>query len=133
MLHVSRKDLERAYHSLSQVGGNPACAGERLLLIYAVESGLKALILADKKLQTSKQDDSLREHGHDIKKLMKQLRLPATCGEPKSTFTALKPTETILLKAVHEAWRYGRHIQPEEEKELCLTLLQIRKHISENI
>lgn len=67
MLSVTRREFERAYRAhlakCAVVGGT----SERLLLFYAVECGLKALVLQSRKADDSSKLPSGFQIGHDLR------------------------------------------------------------------
>ncbi|GAA1194001.1 hypothetical protein GCM10009654_58920 [Streptomyces hebeiensis] len=104
--------------------GDPATAG--LMLFYSAECGLKAEIL-DRVLKardTSTLPAELRTH--NLRVLAKELRLPAVVQDAVKSCTRKSRTDQprvlVAPKELHEAWRYGADLDPEEQNEALAAL-----------
>ncbi len=95
-----------------------------LLLFYAVECGLKAEYLRRMRLRTTEEigDEELRGT-HDLRRLAKELRLPANLISDLS-FLLQKDKSRWQINKAHEAWRYGLAILSEKSLEAQLRDLQ---------
>jgi len=98
-------------------GGDHATAG--LLLFYSAECGLKAEALKDAKAPSTAQlDTDLRSH--DLRALAKALRMPRGAQEALVACRRLKQGSArpapVEPPALHQAWRYGADLEPDEEK-----------------
>ncbi|MFB7919059.1 hypothetical protein [Streptomyces sp. NPDC056061] len=120
-LRRSRDRLERRGEA-AQAEGDPQTAG--LMLFYSAECGLKAEILA---MNGSRDTSQLPGHlrNHDLRALAKELRLSAP------TQTGLTPCRRKAVRggtghgtgqpapvdppSLHQAWRYGADLNPEDE------------------
>ncbi|WP_200304032.1 hypothetical protein [Streptomyces adelaidensis] len=128
-LQRSRDRLERSGEA-SAAGEDEATAG--LLLFYSAECGLKAEVMRRRRLRdTSQLPEEFRTH--DLRVLAKELNWsPQTqralkgCARPRNNGRALPKVEP---PALHEAWRYGADLEPEDEKQ---SLAALRTLISES-
>ncbi|MGW3648442.1 hypothetical protein [Streptomyces sp. NPDC000878] len=128
-LRRSRDRLEQRGEELSD-GDDHATAG--LLLFYSAECGLKAEVMQRMRLRdTSQLPADLRTH--DLRVLAKELKWsPQTqsalqgCARPRYNGQAVQKVEP---PALHEAWRYGADLEPDDEKQ---ALAALRTLISES-
>lgn len=86
-LPFTRRELTNAWRDLGKAArpnGHQRCPtnAHRLLLFYAVECGLKAVLLKDSQKTVFHKDDV--KHGHDLLGLQTQLRLASTLLLPSS-------------------------------------------------
>lgn len=115
------KHAFRSHHRASNRCGMDTCSG-RLLLFYAVECGLKVLIMKEHGVHSIKhaqQHEKLTgifqgSHGHNIRKLRSCLRETSLPHDIPHTLDSNK---------VHERWRYGMR-NATDDKTLA-DLLQI--------
>ncbi len=113
------------------MGGDDQATGG-LLLFYSAECGLKAEVMRRRSLRdTSQLSEDLRTH--DLRSLARELKLsPETqnalkgCARPRVNGRALQRVES---HALHEAWRYGADLEPDDQK---LALGALRTLISES-
>lgn len=84
----------------------------RLLLLYAVECGLKAVWLKRKRQDVFDEED-VGDVGHDIYKLIKDLHVKhdlkifKTIGLKPITINSVSVSRNFGLKDLHQVWRYG--------------------------
>src|ERR1700756_1882022 len=108
MLRSTRREIERAYRT--HLAGCGPCASEsqQLLLFYAVECGLKALIMRINKVETSTDLAQQHQIGHDIREGLKYTYAPAALTI-RSTRTRhqLNPQDTVQPAHLHQAFRYS--------------------------
>lgn len=86
-----------------------------LLLFYAVECGLKEALMTRQAISdTSALPEDLRTH--DLRRLAKELRLPPTAQIAEAFRRSGSGTMTrIITKDLHQAWRYGCQLHPDDE------------------
>ncbi|QGV79921.1 hypothetical protein [Streptomyces ficellus] len=140
MVDVRVGQLRRSRDRLSARGeetaelGDLATAG--LLLFYAAECGLKAEILVRvcRSRDTTGLPEDLRTH--NLRSLAKALGLPA--GVAEATERCRRIMQGSLGEAgqrngwvgpseLHEAWRYGADLDPDDEKRAVLALRALIK------
>jgi hypothetical protein len=93
----------------------------RLLLFYSVESGLKCFLLM--KIRKNNTNDFqqhheysyLREHGHDIKKLIKFSGISGSADYNLTHFTDIHGNQ-IEPEYLHQIWRYGIKTDKEQNE-----------------
>ena len=142
MISFSRRELERAWrtaYSASTV--NPRTNAHRLLLFYAQECGLKAVVLKrrneDFLSQPIMDEYSTKSVEHDLNKLLnilragKKLQLPTKLELPalKTRTTAngelKRPCE---IGQINQAWRYGGVLDtPHDDQKMELALEDVHK------
>lgn len=92
------------------------------MLFYSAECGLKAEVLTRIGARdTSQLPRHLRTH--DLRDLAKELRLSAqaqqallTCRRKGAGQGPVRPNNPVAAQSLHEAWRYGAELDPEDEK-----------------
>jgi hypothetical protein len=117
MLLVTRREFERAHkeHSDCHARVDNAQVHSRLLLLaYAVECGLKALIM--RRTRAEDTDDLAEDHQiqHDLREALKILRVPATVVLPDHR-TQQKTPQSVPPKSLHTAFRYGVRLVEQEK------------------
>lgn len=60
----------------------------------------------------------LRERGHDLIAIAKELRIPAKLLDVPVQIKLRRDGDQIAVEAAHQAWRYGVAIDPEDESKL---------------
>ncbi|BAP57468.1 hypothetical protein THII_3171 [Thioploca ingrica] len=114
MLPFTYREIERAWRqnlkvSIVKTRENP----HRLLLFYAVECGLKAVIMKREGLSRTDRNSNISQLGHDINGLLEYLkvrRLRLTGGvKMKTILTGKKHNENrpVEPKELNQMWRYG--------------------------
>ncbi len=144
-MHVARHELRGAFrkhlHAYRTAGGG-ATASHRLLLAYAVECGLKLLIMMDQIAESTLEISLIPDlgwmvqgtSGHDISRLANKAGYPAPPSlvldcVPLGTFTRQAESRTM-----HLVWRYGVAVQNEpSELAVAGTLETIAKWIEEEL
>lgn len=115
MVRASRRELEHAYRShkaLSACASHSVSRSHHLLLVYAIECGLKAAVMRRRRAEDTEQLGSLN-YGHDVREFLKHLRAPAHLRLSNSHTNQSKP-QTLQPKQIHEALRYGIVLRQEE-------------------
>lgn len=122
---ITNRELERAWRELrrsSQVESR--CNSHRLLMVYAVECGLKAVWLRRQRRDLFVGQD-IDRFGHDLNEILRELK-PGRQFEPLPSAVQLQPIAEGCptrqrarnggLDALHQAWRYGAHLtEPSDE------------------
>lgn len=138
------RELYRAWKELyaaSQDTGNKKNP-YRLLLIYSVECGLKAIWLK-RKGKTLFDASDISKTGHDLNKIIKELYISSVQLTP--TFDLSEVTDHLQNKkiqrknnridALHQAWRYGGKLSalPVDDKTMEEQLENIQQFISKEL
>ena len=123
------KENTFTYRELSRLGeistphlsGNPGENVNRLLLVYAIECGLKAVWLR----QTSRSlfdADDISKTGHDLNEIIKQLHLGKRLSPQFDLADAHDerhkrvPRKGNSVESLHQVWRYGgRLVAPVDD------------------
>ncbi|CAA7603009.1 Hypothetical protein DEACI_3832 [Acididesulfobacillus acetoxydans] len=115
-LLITRREFQRAYRNhfrvyLQWVPSLRARQSQLLLLFYAAECGLKAIWLKEHRLEDSLADSTFRTFGHDINRLLRDLRT----GLVVSMYTRTVPgnVREVRLEQLNQAWRYGCEVEDE--------------------
>jgi hypothetical protein len=115
MVRASRRELEHAYRShkaLSACASHPVSRSHHLLLVYAIECGLKAAVMRRQRAEDTEQL-GLLNYGHDLREFLKHLRAPAQL-RVSDAHTGQSKSQTLQPKQIHEALRYGVGLRQEE-------------------
>lgn len=107
-----------------------------LLRFYAVECGLKAMILKRRNLRsTSQLDQHLR--GHDLRRLAAELRLDAATYRDlrrcRRRAQGGRNDRLVEPAEMHQAWRYGLGVEPEDEKAFVAGLISLERRCREEL
>lgn len=129
-IHVSNRQLRDAFrrHHASGRNGADMADAHLLLLVYAVECGLKELLLRRRGIKnTSKLDrDDLT---HDLDDLLKLLgQTPRFHGVKLQ-----EPDEDVPAQRIHEALRYGRRLLRGSREKLLHAIREVTVYIEENM
>ncbi len=121
MIHVSQKNLDKSYRHLKQeCQKNSSGSNAKLLLfIYAVECGMKALLLKRKNIKDTfklLKNEGRRNLSHNLKSLLIQLHSPYRLPENFQFRTRSKVNETVALINLHQALRYGGTLHIQDDK-----------------
>lgn len=126
----SDRELTRAWRELSDISTpvGDRKNSHRLLLFYAVECGLKAVLLKRKNRTLFDQSD-IESSGHDLRKILKDLGIGCQFSLPENLqLEAAKQHGRSLprngtISILHQAWRYGGKCVAPSDAE-CETKLQ---------
>ncbi len=139
MIHVSQKRLAKSYRHLKQEYKRNSSGSNAglLLFIYAIESGVKALLLKRKniidtfKLQKNEENSSLT---HDLRLLLANLHSPHRIPENFQFLTRSTKPETVSQIDIHQALRYGgTFYDPDEKNRLESKLGKIDSWLQEEL
>lgn len=139
MIHVSQKNLDKSYRHLMQECGknSPGTNAKMLLFIYAVECGIKALLLKRKNIKDTfkiPEDQRSGSLTHDLRGLLAKLHSPHRLPENFQFLTRSKIPETVPLTDLHQALRYGgTFINSKEKSKLEGKLQKIDSWLQEEL
>jgi hypothetical protein len=110
------RELKRAWRDLSAVAapmaGYTRKNPHRLLLFYAVECGLKAVLLRRQNRRLFDRAD-IDKTGHDLRQVLKELRAGSHLSLPENLqlVPIIRDENHVLrngdITILHQAWRYG--------------------------
>jgi hypothetical protein len=110
------RELNRAWRQLSAVSepiaSNSRQNPHRLLLFYAVECGLKYVLLK-RQNKTLFDYELIQDTGHDLRGLLKQLRIGSNLSLPDNlqlmpvNQNGINMQRNGGINILHQAWRYG--------------------------
>jgi hypothetical protein len=107
------REMQRAWReNLSASKNNKKSNCFRLLLFYAVECGLKAILMKRARKDFTGNMPELIDIGHDINKLLDELRASVRLKLPKEVYMdaarSSKPIERVIKNdKINQMWRYG--------------------------
>jgi len=144
MMHFTEAELRKAWRenlAASQMiqPEFPPSNPRLLLLFYAVECGLKCLLLKRKGVQTTQEiQDELKNIFHDINKILDDLggnefkvRLMSNINLEEN---ALLPTRrSMASKQLNELWRYGGTLRNPTQQELAARLETIAQWVQQEL
>ncbi len=139
---ITNRELERAWRELrrsSQVESR--YNSHRLLMVYAVECGLKAVWLR-RQCRDLFEGQDIDRFGHDLNEILRELK-PGRQFEPLPTTVHLDPikvghpqrerTRSGGLEALHQAWRYGAHLTEPSDETMELHLERVAQWIAKEL
>ena len=132
MIIFTFRELKTAWREASQAFEITSEKGNvhRLLLFYAVENGLKAVLLKRESRQDS--ENMFADVLHDLNKLMDRLRVGADLRlSPDIRLKSLKSAKqrNAGCGELNQVWRYGAKAQQPSDIELEAKLLTINEWI----
>jgi len=140
MLAFSNRELKAAWRNnlaASELGNKTN--GHRLLLFYAVECGLKVIILKrEGKSRTDLLSRDLKQYGgHDINKLLTELHASSELHLKATKMNNLKSPDTSRSVGVgdfNQMWRYGgSSYSPMLDSDIENQLLKISQWVGQEI
>lgn len=128
--HAGLEQLKAAFRRHRDCGraGMDRSDSALLLVIYAIECGLKRILLERRgKKNTGKLDrDDLT---HDLDDLLRLVGQPPRFGNA----SLVEPDEDIGPARIHEALRYGRRLSTESRRKLLIAAGKVLEYLEENI
>jgi hypothetical protein len=136
-IYAEFAELKNAFFVHSGSNTEEDSISYNLLLFYAVESGLKAIYLRMNPLLKNTneiRDRDLRSYGgHSLYDWLKALKMPAAGIGNCQGFKLKRDKSRHNSSRVHEAWRYGIAIEPDDEKKLVEWLKGLKGIIVEEL
>lgn len=140
MIIFTRRELERAWKqawNAYYLCENKTNA-HRLLLFYAVETGLKAVLLKRENKQDS--DGEFSEFQHDLNKIMDYLGIGKNLHFNRIKLNILQGKQRNASNGdiaksgeLNQIWRYGAQAQNPTDEELEKKLLAIQEWIKQEL
>jgi hypothetical protein len=128
MLHVGARDLVGAFNRHRSVANTGNTDSHLLLLTYAAECGLKWLILQRRGVHTTARldDDDLT---HDLDILLNRLGSPRRVGSYR---TASPGGVSITANSLHQVFRYGARLRPEDRERVIAALRAVIEWVEDS-
>jgi len=138
VIQFTRREIEKAWRENLSASSSktPRTNPHRLLLFYAVECGLKAILM--RRRQRDCTDTSIAQFGHDINRLLDtlgakgSLRLPAQIRLKDIKIQGSPQQRNLTSDQINQLWRYGHSFEKNaqiQDKDLESTLFQIAEWI----
>jgi hypothetical protein len=128
-IHVGRKQLREAFFRHRHVGSPCANDSHLLLLIYAVECGLKELLLEQRGAYSTEKLDK-DDLSHDLDELLKTVGARERFGHCTLTSPA---TASLSPGGVHQALRYGARLETKSRASVEQRAKSVIAWLEENI
>jgi hypothetical protein len=106
MLRASQREMLKVYRVHKVHSGACNSASLRLILAYAVECGLKVLLMSHYKVTQYSDLPVEAQIGHDIRTGLKQLRATETIRFVRTNH-GQDPQQDVPPANLHQAFRYG--------------------------
>lgn len=123
-INITRQEFQASCKSHYQLYKRSSEAispkSRRLLLFYAVECGLKSLIMKDigyntyEQLKKYSEEHGKRIHGHDLKAMTQEIGIEHKY--PLKRIRLAKEGQDCTPDRYNELWRYGAATEDEEEE-----------------
>ncbi len=111
MLPFTYREIKQAWRQNLEVSNAETRKNtHRLLLFYAVECGLKAVIMKRERLNRTDDCATLSQLGHDLNGLLDYLRAGTLLHLPKVSMSSIENPSTprqVGAKEFNQMWRYG--------------------------
>ncbi len=127
-LHVGGKILEKAFNRHRQVGEAEDTDSHLLLLIYAIECGLKRILLHKRGVHTTERLEE-DDFTHDLDSLLKTLGVNKSFGQS----TIDEPKGNAAPWRIHEALRYGARFSNPSRMRIINVARDVISWIEENL
>jgi len=136
MLHISRKEMEKAFRYHQNFFDNSKNESHRnirmMVLFYAVECGLKALYMRQNNLertnQTNHNNQSIENIRHNLNILLDRMKIKLQV--PKIT---TENNTQVEHEDLHTAWRYGKKLHRQKEQKCIDTLIKILSQLKNHL
>ncbi len=134
---VRLMDVEKAFKYLKRQHGvlkqtSPLHEATLLILFYAVECGAKAAYANKGNMgKHAWLDDTYTvKIGHNLNRVLKKLGISLTIPDVRSK-TPKNGNALICPKDLHEAWRYGRSLEEDGQKDVAEKLAEALGKVNE--
>lgn len=115
-----------------KVASPPIQNAHRLLLFYAIECGLKAILMKRQGAKLTSDCDDIANAQHDINALLTALRAASDLQLPKGLL--LSSSRKISSGQINQVWRYGgEFINQNGSKSIEKQLLMISEWIIQEL
>ncbi len=109
-------------------------ASANLLLFYAVECGLKSLLLKTRNLTTCPKNRDNLLYSHDLAKILREM-CPSRAEIGTAPFQLHLDLKSgnmrhQVIGDIHSVWRYGLSIDPKNERDVIDWLRKIDRYIT---
>lgn len=141
LIPFTDREMQRAYRqNLSASQKEPKTNAQRLLLFYAVECGLKAVLI--KRRAVNRSDATPEVHGasHNLNKLLdllsagKELKLPDQLRMKEIRCAGAEPSKRKLsCGGLNQVWRYGGELIEPKDDQIENDLYAIAEWIKDEI
>lgn len=105
-----------------------------MLDFYATECALKAAVVRYFRVRgwDDLAPDIRQDHQHhDLRRLAKDISAGGSAARDLIDCRRRGSTETVAIKDVHAAWRYGTKLNAIDEGQLCTGLRNVRQWLKE--
>ncbi|GAB1831762.1 hypothetical protein [Achromobacter xylosoxidans] len=139
MIQVTRKEFEKGWARAKSVyttvpHGDKTNNAHRLLLFYAVENGLKALIMRTERIRDGSADFSKEKH--NINRLLDRAGAKATYRIANTILIKDRIAQTsrnCSVGDINQIWRYGCIADAPSDEEIELGLRTVAQWIEEQL
>lgn len=122
-IHVGFSQLKRSFNRMRAEAQKGNLPHNYLLLFYAAECSLKAVLIRSKGARTTAGLDELT---HNFSSMLRDLKIPPTVVSPPPRFKLRGDASKSFESGVaHQAWRYGADVDSLDEAELVRWLLTV--------
>jgi hypothetical protein len=137
----NQRELRNAWRGLYLASKkSPRSNAHRLLLVYAVECGLKAMWMKQEN-RTLFDSDAINRTGHDLNEVIKYLRLSIKISPNFELCDVRDDRRNIVnrklnhIDSLHQAWRYGGQLvtPPIDDIAMESELEQVNKLIEKEL
>jgi hypothetical protein len=122
-IHVGFSQLKRSFNRMRAESMKGDLPHNHLLLFYAAECSLKAILVRSKGARTTA---GLGELTHSFSTMLRELGIPPAAVSPPPRFKLRSDTsKTFDSGLAHQAWRYGADLDALDEEKLVKWLISV--------
>lgn len=141
MIPFTDRELRRAWRENLEASqnNNRSENPKSLLLFYATECGLKAVVLKNDGNSLTDESSIIKDAGHNLKELMRYLRIDGQFKLPRHLKLksiqrkGRKQERGADIKDLNQVWRYGGELDVEINQEIEKKLTEINDWIKDSL
>jgi hypothetical protein len=140
MISFTDREIQRAWRNNLKASEVPSRNNaHRLLLFYAVECGLKAIIMKRQGKNRTDLCPNVTNSGHDINKLLDYLSAGDSLKLPRELLMKMiktnseKEDRTCTTAQINQMWRYGGTVDSYGDPDLEKQLISISEWIEQEL
>lgn len=141
MISFTDRELRKAWRENLEASqnNNRTKNPKNLLLFYATECGLKAVVLKNDGNSLTDESSIIKDAGHNLKELMRylhidgQFKLPRYLELNSVRRKGKKQERGAAIRDLNQVWRYGGKLPLEINEQIEEKLTEINDWIKENL
>jgi len=136
-IQVGFSQFKKAFETHWENGRKETGPSYNLLKFYSVECGLKSMYIHENdRFHRMTSEQMPADHSHRLDQWIKELNIPASRISPPPRFRIRQSSRDESprdIEKIHEAWRYGVVIEPNDETSILRWLEVVSNWIREGL